>query len=232
MPVSEPTHHLRPAAAFVRACLDRASWPEARAHLAEADLDTLSPDDLASIVARGQDRGLRLHRFKRTMRLPRVARVLGVLRSLQPRNLLDIGSGRGVFLWPLIEEFPELEVTALDRLEHRVETLRQVVSGGCHRLSVVSGDCLRLPFADRSFEVVTMLEVLEHIPGAGQALAEVVRVAARAVVVSVPSKPDDNPEHVHLFNQTSLRALFASVGIERVNFHFVHNHLLAVAVTA
>ena len=121
----------------------------------------------------GRERGLRLHRFKRTMGLPRVARVLGVLRSLQPRDLLDIGSGRGVFLWPLIEEFPELEVTALDRLEHRIASLRQVVAGGCPRLTVVSGDCLRLPFADRSFEVVTMLEVLEHIPEAGPALAEV-----------------------------------------------------------
>jgi hypothetical protein len=32
--------------------------------------------------------------------LPRVRKVLGVLRGVHPANLLDVGSGRGAFLWP------------------------------------------------------------------------------------------------------------------------------------
>src|SRR5947209_2342913 len=51
---------------------------------------------------------LRLHHFKRTNTLPRVRKVLGILRGLAPSSLLDIGSGRGVFLWPLLDTFPEL----------------------------------------------------------------------------------------------------------------------------
>ena len=55
---------------------------------------------------------------------------------------------------------------------------------------------------------------------------------ARAVVLSVPSKPDDNPEHIHLFDQGVLRELFRLGGIAKVQFSYVLNHLLAVAVKA
>lgn len=59
----------------------------------------------ASIEA-GLEAGLRLHKFKRNTELPRVRTVLGILRGLLPENLLDIGSGRGTFLWPLLASFP------------------------------------------------------------------------------------------------------------------------------
>jgi hypothetical protein len=48
----------------------------------------------------GQRAGLRLHTFKRTTMLPRVRLVLGMLRGLAPDSLVDVGSGRGTFLWP------------------------------------------------------------------------------------------------------------------------------------
>ena len=43
------------------------------------------------------------------------ARVLGTLRGIAPTHLLDIGTGRGVFLWPLLDAFPSLMVTAVER---------------------------------------------------------------------------------------------------------------------
>ncbi len=58
----------------------------------------------------GLQAGLRLHKFKQNVELPRVRRVLGILRGLQLERLLDIGSGRGAFLWPLLAEFPHLPV--------------------------------------------------------------------------------------------------------------------------
>lgn len=62
-------------------------------------LDDLQASDHAQAIASGRARGLKLHRFKRSAQLPRVRAVLGILRSLAPADLLDIGSGRGVFLW-------------------------------------------------------------------------------------------------------------------------------------
>jgi 2-polyprenyl-3-methyl-5-hydroxy-6-metoxy-1,4-benzoquinol methylase len=196
-------------------------------------LETLSDADCDALIATGVEAGVRLHRFKRTMELPRVRRVLGILRGIQPQNLLDIGSGRGAFLWPLLDAFPFLPVTALDSLALRVTDLQAVRDGGVLALCAVRGDATALPFADRVFDVVTALEVLEHIPDTERALAEVCRVARRFVVVSVPSKADNNPEHIHLFERSALIALLQRHGAERVTTEYVLNHLIAVArVTA
>src|SRR5688572_14232711 len=72
------------------------------------------------LIGLGKDRGLRLHKFKRQAELPRVRKVLGVLQGLAPASLLDMGSGRGAFLWPLLDAFPHLEVIALDHNPTRV----------------------------------------------------------------------------------------------------------------
>ena len=46
-------------------------------------------------------------------------RTLGFLRSVPFETMLDVGSGRGVFLIPFIKEFPWVQVTSLDLLEKR-----------------------------------------------------------------------------------------------------------------
>jgi 2-polyprenyl-3-methyl-5-hydroxy-6-metoxy-1,4-benzoquinol methylase len=65
--------------------------------------------------------------FKAKEDLPRVQVVLSFLHGIAPagqcKSLLDIGSGRGVFLFPLLREFPDMEVTSLDILPHRVDLL-------------------------------------------------------------------------------------------------------------
>ena len=57
-------------------------------------------------VAAGLAEGLRLHRFKRATVLPRVQRALATLQGLAPSSSLDIGPGRDVFLWPLLDALP------------------------------------------------------------------------------------------------------------------------------
>jgi len=69
---------------------------------------------------------------------------------------------------------------------------------------------------------------LEHIPDAPRALAEAVRVARRFVVVSVPSREDDNPEHIHLFDRPTLETMFHTAGAIRVRCDAVLNHLIAI----
>jgi 2-polyprenyl-3-methyl-5-hydroxy-6-metoxy-1,4-benzoquinol methylase len=201
--------------------------------LAAAFVRGKMPDAVAlppvETVRLGLQAGLRLRKFKRTGELPRVRKVLGMLRGLAPQDLLDIGSGRGVFLWPLLDAFRELPVLALDRNPRRAEDVHTVARGGVTRLTAIQGDICRLPLADRSVDVVAILEVLEHLAQPARAVAEAVRVARRCVVVSVPSKEDDNPEHIHLFTRESLQALFRAAGARRVHFDGVLNHLLALA---
>lgn len=93
----DATHSLnytRLAAAYVRGMLQQTPVVAVQPQLFAPPLDALAPDDLAALVELGKTQELRLHRFKRTMGLPRVQKILGMLHSIQPAELLDIGSGR------------------------------------------------------------------------------------------------------------------------------------------
>jgi SAM-dependent methyltransferase len=192
-------------------------------------LPELGALDDAAAIARGLLAGLRLHKFKRNTELPRVRRVIGVLRGLAPASVLDVGSGRGTFLWPLLDAFPGLAVTAIDHDPRRADDLAAAARGGVGNLTAHAMDAEALAFAAGSFDVVTLLEVPEHLPHPERALAHAVRVAARFVVISVPSKEDDNPEHIHLFDETMLRALLAEAGAGAVRVDYVRGHIVAVA---
>lgn len=170
--------------------------------------------------------------FKLKDDLPRVQVVLGFLQGIVPmgqcQSLLDVGSGRGVFLFPLLREFPDLEVTSLDILPHRVELLQCLHDGGIENLHPVLGDICTWDAPDKSFDVVTMLEVMEHIPDTEAVVRNAVRLAKNYIIVSVPSKADDNPEHIHLFSNEDLESLFLKNGCGKVKFMSVTNHRVAV----
>lgn len=204
------THHDTCAAAYVRGMLG------------------LPADEAVDTHTLAATHGLHLHPFKRTRGLPRVQKMLGVLRGLRPGSLLDLGTGRGVFLWPLLEAFPELRVHAVDLLSRRIERIEAVARGGFPDLTAAVGDATALDVADDAFEVVAALEVLEHIPDVERAVREVVRAARDWVLISVPSRPDDNPEHLHLLTPERLTGLLAAAGAGRIQLDHVPGHLLAV----
>lgn len=90
------------------------------------------------------------HYFKAKEDLPRVQAVLGFLHGVIPAglclSLLDVGSGRGAFLFPLLRDFPSLEVTSIDILPHRIELLKCLHDGGFNNLHPILGDiCKSFP---------------------------------------------------------------------------------------
>ncbi len=187
---------------------------------------TGADDDRALEAAKSH--GLRLHRFKRTAGLPRVRKVLGALKGFAPHTLLDIGSGRGAFLWPLLDEMPAVRVTAIDLLPHRVDDMEAVRRGGVERLEARQLGAERLPWSDDSFDAATVLEVLEHVAEPALVAAEAVRVTRSVVLATVPAKEDENPEHIRLFTRDSLSRLFHAAGATNVRIEHVLNHLVAV----
>ena len=171
--------------------------------------------------------------FKVKEDLPRVQVVLGFLRGVvaagQCQSLLDVGSGRGAFLFPLLRDFPDMEVTSLDILPHRVELLQCLHDGGISNLHPQQADICKWDAPDKSFDVLTMLEVMEHIPDTESVVRNAIRIARNYIVVSVPSKPDDNPEHIHLFSNEDLKQLFLENGCSKVKFMSVTNHRVMCA---
>jgi 2-polyprenyl-3-methyl-5-hydroxy-6-metoxy-1,4-benzoquinol methylase len=214
------------AAAFVRGVVQPA---KENLSLFEADFEELNEVDYCQLIDIGLASDLRLHRFKRTMGLPRVVKVLGILRGLVPENLLDIGSGRGAFLWPLLDAFPDLSVTAIDADEKRVRDIQSVQKGGFLHIDTAVMDMAKMTFSDGFFDVTTALEVLEHVKDPESALREIRRVTQRFLVISVPSHEDDNPEHLHLLDQKTLTTMLGNIGAIKVRCEYVPGHLIAVA---
>lgn len=185
------------------------------------------PLDEETLVNFGNAQGLKLHKFK-VSNLPRVTKVLGMLRGLQPSSILDIGSGRGTFLWPLLDAFPGLPTTAVDLSPQRISDLHAVTRGGMSHLTAICGDLigneLQLPKAD----IITALEVLEHLRNPHEAVRRLLAGEPRFLVASVPSKPNNNPEHIHYFPPAAFTSLFRDAGATRVQLDHVPGHTIAL----
>ena len=199
------------------------------ARMFQKPLSELTEADDLALTALAQEKGLKLHYFKRFDELPRVRAVLGFLRGVGPESLLDVGSGRGVFLFPFMRQFPDTPVTSLDILEKRVRMLDAMRRGGLDRLTPLLENICTWREKDGAFDVVTLLEVMEHIPDVEAAARNAVRLARRFVVVTVPSKPDDNPEHIHLLTKEKLTDLFQRAGCRGLRFDGVPGHLVMIA---
>ena len=96
-------------------------------------------------------------------------------------NVLDVGSGSGDIPDAISQLLPgwDIQVVALDRDATAVASARR------GSLSVVQGDALHLPFADRSIDLVIAVKVAHHFHGPSlfRLLGEMSRVAQHRVVV-------------------------------------------------
>lgn len=97
-------------------------------------------------------------------------------------RVLELGGGESGLTGLL---FPGSEVVNLDA----DEVYGRQPANRRSRTRFVCGDATRLPFADESFDAVTMFDVLEHVPDHAQAAAEAVRVLRPdgATIVSAPN---------------------------------------------
>jgi ubiquinone/menaquinone biosynthesis C-methylase UbiE len=106
---------------------------------------------------------------------------------LAPGSVLDAGCGEGFVASRVLAAIPGITLTGCDVSGQALEVARR----SNPEATFVTGSVLDLPFSDRSFDVVGCFEVLEHLRGdqPRHALAELARVADRAVVLSVPHEP-------------------------------------------
>lgn len=159
-----------------------------------------------------------------------LARWMGRLQAVLATptgTVVDVGVGEGFALERMLPVGTEAIA-----LEYRHDKAL-VASERLPSVSVVRGDAGVLPFPDGSADLVTSIEVLEHLPGFEQAVAEMARICRGRLVVSVPWEPwfrlgnlgrgknvarlGNDPEHVQFFTPRRLeRALGAHFGRVRV----------------
>jgi dolichyl-phosphate beta-glucosyltransferase len=145
----------------------------------------------------------------------------------EPGRLVDLGAGAGgvtaMLGWPhdhtlLVEGNAELARQA----RHR------------HGLIVVRAGLDHIPLATGSASVVCLLDVLEHLPHPGEALAEARRLlrARGQLIVNVPGHPrlwsaaDEALGHVRRYSRVALRAELEHEGFEVVFMSHVFSWLV------
>jgi SAM-dependent methyltransferase len=150
----------------------------------------------------------------------------GLLRA--PTALLDAGAGDGWFTHQLCAEHPALEAVCWD--------------AGYPQDPPPRGRCRftrRQP--DRSFDVVLLLDVLEHVERDGAFLSSVVQTNVRPgghLLFSVPawqalfSSHDVRLRHVRRYSPRRARELLASAGLELVRGGGLFHSLLPVRALA
>lgn len=114
----------------------------------------------------------------------------GLFTAAAPRSVLDVGCGEGVLTYRWAQQLGEKPILGIDlpdpKLEAEWETRRR--ENLEFRTIDVNVEGLR-SFPDGSFDLAAAIEVLEHVPDPERTLAEMARVAARHLLVSVPREP-------------------------------------------
>lgn len=104
-----------------------------------------------------------------------------------PESILDIGCGEGVLTCEWAERLGGGRIVGidLDDPKLRAEWAKRERPNLEYRVE----EATNLSFADGEFDLVTAIEVLEHVPDPERTVSEMARVASRHVLVSVPREP-------------------------------------------
>ena len=175
------------------------------------------PESLDQMLDIASELGIDIEFLKRRPR-PRIQKVLNILEGLRPNSLLDIGCGKGYLLWPLLETIPKIKLMAVDISPEMENRLSRVAVAASLDLQTACLDAEKLPLEKNSFSAVTMLQVLEHTKYPKRMIREACRVSNCWVIATVPSRPDSNPNHIHLFSRSRLVSLFEATGASLIRF--------------
>jgi SAM-dependent methyltransferase len=120
---------------------------------------------------------------KSVMKQAKLAAIRGLLPPTAGLACLDIGGDNGVISHFLRRDGGTWH--SGDLTAEAVESIRELVGERCHLLD---GD--RTPFPDASFDLVVIIDFLEHIPGDRAFVAETARILSPGgtLVVNVPHR--------------------------------------------
>lgn len=157
----------------------------------------LPPDAIASmdeyadaeIYRVDENIGGAFHQGRLTCASRLIGRALGDQppRSGEPPSLLDVGCGEGELLLHILSQRPDLKtVTGMDVSLTAVLAAKKRLPDGVF----CAGDANALPFAPESFDIVTCLNLLEHVESPVRLLREVYRALRPGghVILSTPSR--------------------------------------------
>jgi len=158
-----------------------------------------------------------------------------LIRDLQGngthKRVLDVGCGTGVHLkefppgWKLVAGCDYSDLALSFCQERGIRTLARC-------------DATRLPFATDAFDLVTALDVVEHLDDDQSCMREITRVCRRGghVLLHVPAfqilwtEKDDLSHHRRRYHRAELVALVERCGLQITRLFYINAFLFPVAL--
>lgn len=112
--------------------------------------------------------------------------VIRLLGTVQPQAVLDLGCGEGFVLEALLDAGVDATLVGIDNSADAVANARERVA---HRAEIICDDVRHLADLPQSFDVVMMLEVLEHLDAPDATLELLASLTTGHVLLSVPREP-------------------------------------------
>ena len=123
-----------------------------------------------------------------------------LVETLKPRagnRILDVGCGEGLAEIAIgRRQLPQVRMVGIDRIHSRVTKARRATAAHNQRVGFAAGDVVRLPFRNGVFDSTYCIAVLQHVPEADVAVAELARVTrAGGKVIAV--EPDNTSRYAY-----------------------------------
>jgi ubiquinone/menaquinone biosynthesis C-methylase UbiE len=117
--------------------------------------------------------------------------IVSMLRMLQVRMVLDVGTASGRTLRNLKTAIPELFICGIEPVAALLD--EAVVRGNAESGAIIQGKGDALPFADNTFDAVCEFAILHHVADPRTVVGEMLRVAKKAVILSDSNRFGQGP---------------------------------------
>jgi ubiquinone/menaquinone biosynthesis C-methylase UbiE len=158
-----------------------------------------------------------------------------VLPHIKEKKVLDLGCGLAYGTALMAE--PATEITGVDYDESTIENNKERYRNIAN-LAFIRSSLPPLPFADNSFDVVTLFQFIEHIADRKKLLQECKRVLRQdgTLILTTPNAIKSfarNPFHIHEYTFEEMKGELSTIfpshelkslkGNEKVNAYYIQN---------
>lgn len=157
-----------------------------------------------------------------------------MVESHSPRRILDVATGTADFAIQLAKAIPQSEINGIDLSEQMLAVGRKKVNVAHlnKRLTLQKADCLNLPFADGSFDAITVafgVRNFEHLDLGYAEMARVLRPGGLLCVVelAVPTSPIIRPFY-NLYTRTIIPTLGRIVSSDSSAYTYLPQSIAAM----
>lgn len=111
--------------------------------------------------------------------------LISLAKPLKAESILDAGCGEGFTMNKLRENGIGIKIEGIEYSKEAIAFGKKLFPD----LIIKQGSVYELPYKDNSFDLIICTEVLEHLENPSKALREMLRVAKKYLIISVPNEP-------------------------------------------